>query len=191
MTDNDPPVTRFFELQRETIRETGEFLERVVELPADSGDGLSVERQRELTAETVELARESTHRSLDTVEAVAGDGPADVEDVRETVDSAFDSALDGQTEAFEFIEEGSGDLEEAATARIDEQVELFLEVSEEVEQQLTEVAEQFVEQAEEGELTAGFEQQLDEVAEQLGQQAERFADLEEQFETIDVSGPGE
>jgi hypothetical protein len=191
MTENDPPVARFFELQRETIRETGEFLERVVEISADSTGSLSVERQQELAEETVKLARESTHRSLDAVETVTESGPADIDDARETVDETFDSLLDQQAEAFETIEAQSDEFESGATEQIDGQVEFLLEVTEELEEQLTEVAEQFVEQAEAGELTAGIEDQLDSVAERVGAQAERFADLEEQFETIDVTTPGE
>jgi hypothetical protein len=42
------------------------------ELASNTGESLSVKRQRELVAETVELARVSTHRSLDTVGSVAG-----------------------------------------------------------------------------------------------------------------------
>jgi septation ring formation regulator EzrA len=189
MTESNPPVTRFFELQRETIRETGAFLERVVEASPDGGDGLSVEQQQEFAAETVELARESAHRSLDTVQTVTQGGPADIEEARESVDSAFDTLLAQQTEAFETIEERSGAFESGATARIDEQVDLLLEVTDELEQQLTELAEQFVAQAEEGQLGGNIQEQLDDITEQLGEQAGQFTDLEERFETIDVSGP--
>lgn len=177
MTGNDPPVARFFQLQRETISGTGELLERIVKVSAEGTERLSFGVQRELTAETVELARESTHQSLDAVEAVAGSTPADIEDARGAVDSAFDSLLDQQTQVFDGIETQSEELETETTAQIDEQVDLLLEATEKVEQQLTEAAEQFVEQAADSELTADLE-------EQLGEHAERF-------ETIDISGPAE
>jgi hypothetical protein len=184
MTDSDPPVERFFDLQREVIRETGTFLERIVEVSAETADGLSVEHQRELATETLELARESTHGSLDAVETVTGGRAADVADTRETVDRAFDTLQDQQTQAFEAFEEQSGAFEDEATARVDEQVEALLEATEELEEQLTAAAEQFVEQADDGEVTARLEEQLDSVAEQ-------FTTIEEQFETIEVTAPEE
>jgi len=191
MTESNPPVARFFELQRETIRETGAFLERIVEASTDSGEGLSVDQQHEFAAETVELGRESVHQSLDAVETATQGGPADIDEARDAVDSAFDTLLEQQTEAFETIEAQSGAFEAGATERIDERVDTLVEITATLEQQLTELAERFVEQAEEGNVGSNIEEQLDGIAEQLGERAEQFADIEERFEPIEVLGPDE
>ena len=190
MTKKNTPVGMLFELQRETIEQTGELLEQVVELSADVSDGDAVSRQRDIADETVELGRESIHRSLDTVALFAGDRE-EFDEVREAIDTTFDTVRDQQGEAFDRFETQTEEFESELLARIEDQVELLIELSEELEQQLTEVAAEFVTQAEEGGLTEGFEQQFDQLAERFGEQAERFSNLEEQFERIEIESPDE
>lgn len=190
MTNKNTPVGLLFELQRETIEQTGELLEQVVELSADMSDGDAVSRQRDIATETVELGRESIHRSLDTVALFAGDRE-EFDEVRETVDTTFDTVRDQQGEAFDRFETQTEEFESELLARIDEQVEMLLELNEELEQQLTETAEQLVQQAEEGGFAEGLEEQFEQLADQFGEQAERFSSLEEQFERIEIDSPDE
>jgi hypothetical protein len=189
--DTDSPATLFFEVQRETIQRTGDLLEQLVETSTEASEELAPHHQRDIAEDAIELARESTHRSIDTLEVFADDGPGDTDELRETVDSAFDSIQESQADAFDAVEERSEELEDEAIEQIGDQVEMLVEVNEEFEAQLTELAESLVEQAEEGGLSEGLEEQIEQLTERLGEQAEGFADLERQFERIDISSPEE
>ena len=191
MTERDTPVGMFFALQRETIERTGDILEQLVETSAELNDESAIERQREIAEGTVELARESAHRSLDTVALVANEESAEVEEIRDRIDTAFDTLADQQLEAIDTYEQRTEEFTADTVERIGEQVELLVEMNRDIERQLTELAEEFVEQAESGALGEGVGEQVDRLTEQLGTQAERFADLESTFEEIEVTGPDE
>jgi methyl-accepting chemotaxis protein len=195
MTDDSSPVEMIFELQRTTIEQTGDLLEELVKASAEAGDGLTegVDAQREIQEQLLELTRQSVHQSLDAAETVTDTSSVgDVDDLRETVDTTFDRLLDQQDEAFDAIEESSEQLSDEATERIADQVELLVEFNREIEQQLSETVELLVERAEESDgLTESVEEQFDELVGQVGEQIDAIGDLDEQFETIDVTSPGE
>ena len=138
---------------------------------------MPVEQRRERTEETVEPARGSTQRSLDTVETVTGAGPADIDDAREPVDSVFDSLPDQQTGAFETVERRSDRFENKATAGIGELTETLLAVS--VELKGHHGAERFVDQTAESDLSTPLEDQRSDLAAQVNKSPERIADIED------------
>ncbi len=194
MADNNAPVGTVFELQRTTIEQTGGLLTEFVEASTDASDGLvqSVDTQREIQEQTLELTRQSVHQSLDVAETVTATSPVDDDDLRGTVDTTFDRLLGQQDEAFDAIEESSEQLSDEATERIADQVELLVEFNREIEQQLSETAQLLVERAEASDgLTGSVEAQFDDLVEQVGDQLDALGDLDEQFESIDITSPGE
>ena len=194
MADNNAPVGTVFELQRTAIEQTGGLLTEFVEASTDASDGLvqSVDTQREIQEQTLELTRQSVHQSLDVAETVTATSPVDDDDLRGTVDTTFDRLLGQQDEAFDAIEESSEQLSDEATERIADQVELLVEFNREIEQQLSETAQLLVERAEASDgLTGSVEAQFDDLVEQVGDQLDALGDLDEQFESIDITSPGE
>lgn len=190
MTDTDAPVERFFELQRTTIEQTGEFLEELVETSEEFTREFTdnLELQREVQEQSLELTRESLQQSLDVVETVTeASSVGGVGDLRETVDATVDQLLDQQDSAFEAIEDSPEQVTEETVEQVADQTDLLLEFNREVEQQLFELAELLVDQAEDGGLTEQL--QVDRLVEQVGSQVDSVPALDDQFETIRVTGP--
>jgi hypothetical protein len=191
MTD-DAPVERFFELQRTTIEQTGEVLEQVVETSGEVAGELvgGVETQRDIQEQSLELTRESLQQSLDVVERVTeASSLGGVTDLRETVDATIDRLLDQQDSAFEAIEDSPDQLTEETLEQITDQTELLVEFNEELEQQLFEVVELLLDRAEEDGLADPI--RVDHLIDQVETQVESVANLDDQFETIRVTGPDE
>lgn len=189
---DDAPVALFFKLQREAIEETGDFLERMVETATETREQFSTDSSRELVEDSIELLRESTHQSLDTVADVTDESAADgIEDIRETVDSTFDTVQEQQEEAFDRLEEQSADFEEETLDQIQEQVEFLVETNEQVEEQVTNAAADFVEQADEEGFTEGLEEQFDELLDRFHDQATAITEEEDSFASITVDSPDE
>jgi len=197
MADDSSPVGFLFEMQRESLRQSSELVESAIDLSADLGENVAdgVETQQELQKQSLAFARESIHRSLDNVEAVSDNNiegiptpEGNVSELRETVDSTFDSLLDQQESAFERVDDEYGRFSDDLTENLNEQVDLLIEFNERIERQVTDLAEQFVEQAEgTDDLAEQLEAQLERLTDQFERQAERFSDLEDQFETIEIS----
>lgn len=198
MTDKKSPVEMLFEMQRETIKGTEAVIENAFDITATLGENVTagVDTQRELQAHTLELTRDSIHRSIDAAEAVtettaaAGTVPAptgNLDELRESVDTTFDSLIEQQEEAFEVLDEQYDEFNEDTLDNVETQVDLLIEMSERLETQLVESVERFVEQAEDAEvLPGGLEEQLERLAEQMEEQADRFNALEDQFATIEI-----
>lgn len=197
MSDNtsntdDAPAVLFFKLQREAIEETGDFLEQMVETVTETREEFSLDGPRKLMEDSIELLRDSTHQSLDAMENVTDESAsAELKDIRETVDSTFDTVLEQQEEVFDRLEEQSEDFEDETLDQIEEQVEFLIDTNEQVEEQITNAAEDFVEQAQEEGLTEGLGDQLDELLDRLNQQATDIADTDDSFANITVDSPGD
>lgn len=198
MSEEQSPVELLFEIQRDTIRQTEEVIESFVETSTELGDSVadSMETQRDLQEQALEVVRDSTHQSLDAAEqifettsSVEGlpSGAENFDEVRDTVDNTFDSLLEQQSEAFDAIDGQHEQLSEETLENLGTQIDLLIEFNERIEGQLVDTAERFVEQAEEADdLTETFEEQLEQLTEQFEEQAERFGNLEEQFEEIEI-----
>lgn len=203
MSEKPSPVELLFEMQRDTLQQTGDILEDFFDMSADVGESVAggFETQQEFQEQALEMARESMHQSLDAVESVTDtttemEGvPApetSVEDLRETVDSTFDTLLDQQTEAFNSLDSEYERFSEEAGENVSKQIETLIEFNERVETQLLDSVERLVEQAEDADdLTETLQSQVEQLSEQFERQADRFGDLETQFQSIDVDSTEE
>lgn len=193
MTDDDSPIDPLFELQRNTIRQTEETLDNVFTLSSTFGDAFAqgIEPGREVQQQTIELSRQSIHTSLDAVESV-GRNVDQIDDLRDSVDDAFDTLAD-QSEALSYAVEDSYDsLGEDAVADLEDQFELLLELNRTIEERLVGTIERFAEQAGETEEFADtFEQQVELLSDQLEAQADRLEELESRLEDVDFDGDDE
>ena len=155
--DYTTPITTTFELQRTTIEQSQQALQRSFELQQSVNQAVvdSFETQEAAQQRAVELQQEAVHSALDAIEANVP-GATNVPEVREAVDEQYDLLLDNHAEAFEAVasefEEGVAaydDLAEDYIAALDEQIDLLVEAHEEIEAQSVEGAEQLTEQFEE------------------------------------------
>jgi len=185
---DDTPLQTFFQLQRETIRQSEELMEAAFEAPRELSEmsQSGTEAHRQMGSQALELSRRSIHQSLDAAESVPGDEPG-LDSLRETVDETFDTLEAQQTEAFESLDDGYEQMTAETLENLGGQVDLLLEFNEQIEDQLVKTLDQMIEQAEEvDELSAGFEEQLEDLTEQFQAQADRFADLQDRFEELDA-----
>jgi len=194
MTATNAPVRRLFELHRETIEQTGEILERAVELPLESGGGLDdvLATHRDIQTSLVDLARESTTETLATVETMLAPIPAgDVADFRGPVAEAFDTVEAQHARTFDAIESSARTVREDSTEQIRRQVDFLLEANEATEAGLRDVVEGLLAVTEEGGLVGPLDDQVGEFTRQLERSAEQLTDVDGRFETIDVTAPDE
>ncbi|PSP49690.1 hypothetical protein BRC75_02970 [Halobacteriales archaeon QH_7_69_31] len=214
MTDDDSPLATLFELQRNTIRQTEDALESALEVPADVSDTLygGIDTQREVQRQVLGMTRQSIHTSLDAAESVTTSS-ATLDDLRESVDQAFDTLEEQQAEAFDAVDEeyeslseGYEEFSDDAADSLKEQLDVLVEFNEGVEEQLTETVEEFTEQLDEleselegqteetqervaeqaEELAERYEEQLDELSDRFEEQAERFDELEARIEDVGI-----
>lgn len=192
MTRNGSPVEKLFELQRQTIEQTGDLLEAVLEETEEAGEMTqTVAVQRDINEQLLDVARQTTQESVTAIEPLVGTaGLEDIETLRETIDATFDSLEDQHAETFDSLEDRSDRVGEDARDQLDRQVEYLLELNETVESQLRETVERLLEESEDG-LPGQFEAQLGELLDQLERQADSVTHLEDQFESIDVNAPEE
>lgn len=174
----DTPLSAFFGLQRTAIRQTGVAAEELLRFPAEFGGTAlaGIDSGRGLSEQAVELSRQSAHRSLDATESVVG---GDIEQIRDSVDEAFD-LFQAQQDSF-FGTDGRQSGADQAVAGVQDQVDLLLEVNEAVETQ--------VETLLEGSLAAEeFPGQLDEVLGQFEEQLDTLGETGSELTTIEIDG---
>lgn len=186
MSDNNP-LQSFFELQRETIKQSEELVEAAFEAPRELSDVSEggMEAQQQMQEQALELSRRSIHQSLDAAASVPG-GENQVDSLRNSVDETFDALEDQQTEAFDSLDEGYEQITDETLENLGDQVDLLLDFNERIEDQMVKTLDQLVEQADDvDELSADFEEQLEELTEQFQNQADRFADVQERFDSLE------
>lgn len=170
MVDYTSPITATFELQRQTIEQSQEALERGIEFQKDFNKALvdGLDGQEDAQRRVVELQREAILNTLETVETnVPGTEDATAE-VRETVDEQFDQLLDNHEEAFENItaelEEGAETYENFVSEyldALDDQLGMVIEAHEDLEEQSVETAEGITDQLDQ------LQSQVEDVQEQV------------------------
>jgi methyl-accepting chemotaxis protein len=198
MSERDSPVEMLFEVQRETIRQTEDVIENVLELSTEFGENVAggVDAHQEIQEQTLELSRESMHRSLDAAEAVATtsasveavpDQTANLDELRAMVDDTFERIQDQQAEVFDSVDRQYDEISDGAIENLGSQIDLLVQFNERIETQLLETVEELIEQAEQtDELTGALDDHLERLGDQFEAQAERFGDLERQFESIEL-----
>ena len=200
MRDRQSPVGMFFEMQRDSIRQTGDLAGNVIELSVAVGDTVErgVETQREIQEGTIDLLRESTHQSLEAFEAVSATTESTIDTasdrdsqstaeslatLREGIDTTFDSMLEQQAQSFATIEGQHEDVSEELLDALDCQIDTLLQYNERIEARLGDTAEYFVEQADQSDDLLAFEKQLERFTDQFERHA---GDRTDQFETIEI-----
>jgi len=104
---------------------------------------------------------------------------AGVEPLRDSVEETFDTLEAQQAEAFELIEGEYDGMSADVIERIGDQVDLLVELSEEVETQLSELLEDFPDDAVlPEEFVEEFESQLEAVTEQFEDQLTTLSELD-------------
>jgi predicted transcriptional regulator len=149
MSQNTTPVETFFEMQRETIKETENFVQTAVGFPMEVGKTfyLAGEPGREMRDQMLAVSRESVHRSLDAIESAPGETPA-LDDLRESVDETFDSLEQRNADACDSVSSEYEQIEDDILETVGEQIDALVEVNEEVESQFVETLDTFSEELE-------------------------------------------
>lgn len=188
MTDTQNPIQALVQLQRETIKQTEEVAEGILERPGQFSDTVStgIETQRELQEQALELSRQSIHRSMDATSAVSPDDDQ-IDELREMVDETFETLETQQADGFEAVEEGYNSFSEDAVETLGEQIDLLVDLNERVEEQLQEAVDRLSEEVgEPDEVADRLEEQLEELIEQFERGIERFGELETELEGEDA-----
>lgn len=164
MSQYTTPLEAVFEMQRQTIEQTGKMAETAVTVPKELGERfrMSGEDAREMRTNAIEASRESAHRALDMVESVSS-GSANVEEFRDRLDDAFDAVENQQAAYCETFDAEYEQFEDRVSENVDEQVTFFLELNDELEDQVLDFVEQVTEET--STLTAETVKQTEEVVE--------------------------
>ena len=179
MSQENSPIETLFQLQRDTIEQSQDILEQTLAVPREMSDTLygSVDAQREIQAQALDVSRKSVHTSLDAAESVVG-GSSALDDLRDSVDETFDTLAEQQDEAFDTVDEEYDELgddyeefSENALENLGDQVAFLVDLNEDVEGQLVEAVEEFTEQ-------------FEELQDEFDEQADRFSDLEARIEDV-------
>jgi len=157
MVDYASPITATFELQRQTIEQSQQALERGIEFQRNFNSALvdGLDGQEDAQRRVVELQREAILNILETVEENVPGADDATEEVRATVDEQFDRLLENHGEAFESIaagmEEGSESYDEFASEyldALDDQLGMVIDAHDELETQSVEAAEEITDRLE-------------------------------------------
>lgn len=201
MSDYTTPISTAFELQRTTIKQGQQAVERSLEFQRNVNEAMlgSLDTQEDAQRSTVELYQEGIHTYLDAVEASVPGASASVREVRRAVDDGFETLFDQHSEAFEqaeeLSEEGFDTYEEFSQEYLDamnEQLSFLLDTHEELEGQTVDAFEQSIAQYEqmqeqmEGqseEFQQQFEEQTRQFQEQFERQIEQFQEQMEELQT--------
>jgi predicted transcriptional regulator len=144
MSKHSTPVETFFEIQRETIKETENFVQTAVEMPMEVSRTfyLAGDPGREMRDQVLSVSRESIHRSLDAIESVPGETPA-LADLRESVDETFDILEERNADACNSVSSEYEQLEDDLLETVSEQIDMLIEFNEELESQFVEALDAF------------------------------------------------
>jgi len=182
MVDYTTPITKTFELQRQSIAQSQQALEQTIEFQHRVGEAMvdGFETQESVQRSVVELQQDAVHSMLDAVEVNVPGTEETVMEIRELLDEQYGELLANHEEAFEAIvgelDEGIAtydDLTADYLEALDEQVELLVEAHEELETQSVEAAEQVADQVDE------LEEQVEDVQAQIQEVSEQAAEAVE------------
>lgn len=158
MADYTDPVERTFELQRRSIEQSQEALERTLTLPARVGEAAldSLDSQESVQRDVVELQQEAIRSFLDAVEETFPGAETSTRDLRETVDDQYDTVLESHAAFFEnlssSLEEGVDaydELSDETLVALEDLVDSLVDAQAELEDQSIEATEQVETQLEE------------------------------------------
>jgi archaellum component FlaC len=183
---SETPLGAIFQLQRETIKQTEAVAEELMRTPAEISELLTegAGTQRELQEQTLELTRQSIHRSLDAAESVVGN---EINPLRASVDDTFETLEQQQDEAFAIIESEYDAVSEDLVDQLHEQVELVVELNEQIEQQVTELLEDGPgDTAIPDDFLSDFEDQLTAVTEQFEAQLDSIGNPSGESEPTEI-----
>lgn len=136
MSEDSSPFSALFETQQRLIDNGQELLEQSLRVPLEMNEALreSLDHQRTIQRETLQVTHETMSQLLETAEPSAGD----LEEVQTAIDQGFDTMLESHDRIYEGIDESYADaivrLESALEDLID-QTESLVELSEELEAQ--------------------------------------------------------
>lgn len=138
MSDDSSPLRSLFETQQELIENGQQFVESTMRVPLEMNAAFqeTLEEQKDLQQDTLELTHDAVTDVLETIES-AGPG-GELVDVRDAVDEGFETLLDQHEQVFESVDEGYEDaLQELdrALEELLEQVQILIELNEQLEQQ--------------------------------------------------------
>ena len=179
MVDYTTPVTKTFELQRQSIAQSQQALEQTIEFQHRVGEAMvdGFETQESVQRSVVELQQDAVHSMLDAVEANVPGTEETIVEIRELLDEQYGELLANHEEAFEAIvgelDEGIAtydDLTADYLEALDEQVELLVEAHQELEAQSVDVAEEWGAQLEQ------LQDQVEDVQDQVREVQEQAAD---------------
>lgn len=149
MTEYTTPFQAVFEMQRQTIEQTGKLAETAVTVPKELGEqfGMSGKSAREARSEALDSTRESLHRTLDIIESASGEA-ANVEELRDSVDRTFDAVDEQQAEACTSFDNEYDRFESDIHENVQTQVDFLLEVNDEMGAQFVEFLDEFGDEVE-------------------------------------------
>jgi hypothetical protein len=187
------PVSTAFEMQRSAIKQSQQALESSFEFQKRMNAAMlgGFDTTEDAQRQTVEMAEAGIHSYLDAVEAGVPGSAATIEQVRETVETQFESLYEAHAEAFDVaegeFEKGVDTYDDMATeylATLNDQIEMMLQSHEETEKQVLSAFEQAESQMRE--MQTQMEEQGEEMQAQFQEQFEQFqAQLEEMQERIE------
>lgn len=142
MSNNTTPVEMFFQLQRDTIKGSQEVLESTLAFPKEIGEtfGLAGESGREMRDQSLEMSRESLHRTIDLFESIPGDSLQTAE-LRDSVDETFDSLKESNEDACNSMSQEYDRFEEEILESYSDQIELLVDLNEQLETQIKDTVE--------------------------------------------------
>ena len=140
MSDDRSPFTSLFRTQHQLIENGQQFVEQTMRVPLEMNEALrdSLDQQRRLQRETLELSHDAVIAMLDSANATTPGEQFD--DVKTAVDEGFENLLDGHDQLYDGLDEGYGDAISGLEEAIEEltaQTEALIELNEEFEQHTT------------------------------------------------------
>lgn len=171
MVDYTQPIKTTFEMQRKSLEQGQQALERTFGLQNRVGEAAvdGLETQESVQRNAVELQKEFVHNVLDSVEANVPGTEEMVVELRDMLDDQYDVVLDSHEELFANL---TGDVEEGIEA-VDEMSDEYFEMLEEQLDALYEAHEELEVQSVEA---------VDETQEQLGELQSQVEEMQVQMQ---------
>ena len=138
MSDDRSPFASLFRTQNQLIENGQQFVEQTMRVPLEMNEALreSLDQQRRLQRDTLELSHDAVVAMLDSANATT---PGEqMGDVKSAVDEGFESLLRGHDQLYEGVDESYADAIDGLEEAIEEltaQTEALIELNEEFEQQ--------------------------------------------------------
>lgn len=138
MSDDRSPFASLFRTQNQLIENGQQFVEQTMRVPLEMNEALreSLDQQRRLQRETLELSHDAVVAMLDSANATT---PGEqMGDVKSAVDEGFESLLHGHDQLYDGLDESYADAIDGLEEAIEEltaQTEALIELNDEFEQQ--------------------------------------------------------